>query len=157
MNSSEFNLTKRKRREIGIMPGFDPRHKGDEYQRRIIYARQSRADVGLAILPAGGLSSPPSGLRGRLQPGLAAPRSVFNRVAMALRATKGDEDLRWWGGRPRRTPRSGCRARGLGAILGTRPTNCVFNRADRARESVSACRRALVDGQARPHHLQLLL
>jgi len=33
------------------------------------------------------------------------------RADMARRATKGDEDLRWWGGRPR-------------------PTNCVFNLSD---------------------------
>jgi len=32
------------------------------------------ADVWQAILPAGGLSSPPGGLKGRLQPGLAATR-----------------------------------------------------------------------------------
>jgi len=32
-----------------------------------------------AILPAGGLSSPPGGLKGRLQPGLAATHRGFSR------------------------------------------------------------------------------
>jgi len=41
-------------------------------------------DVGQAILPAGGLSSPPGGLKGRLQPGLAATRRVFNYSAIIL-------------------------------------------------------------------------
>ena len=38
------------------------------------------ANVWQAISPAGGLSSPPGGLKGRLQPGLAATRSIFNRA-----------------------------------------------------------------------------
>ena len=62
--------------------------KGDEDRRRIINARRSRADVWQAILPAGGLSSPPkAGFPARpaarkagLQPGLAAPQKVFNRA-----------------------------------------------------------------------------
>ena len=52
----------------------------DEDHRRTILASRSSADVGQAILPASGLSSPPGGLKGRMQPGLAAPRSVFNRA-----------------------------------------------------------------------------
>ena len=47
-----------------------------------------------AILPAGGLSSPPGGLKGRLQPGLAATRTCFSLsfaaypVSLQLRGEK---------------------------------------------------------------------